>query len=87
MNLDELLGALAGIPKLDGARCVGKSEVFDLVDDPETTEYALQQCSNCPALAACELWFDSLPESHRPEGVVADRISAPPNKKRKQSAA
>lgn len=76
-TLDELFGALKGVPRLEGARCVGRSELFDEVDDPESVEYAVHICRGCPALAACEDWFNGLRPAARPFGVIAGRPRRP----------
>jgi hypothetical protein len=75
VNVDHIFAALAGIPRLPGARCVGKSDLFDATDCPELAEAALNLCRGCPALAGCAAWFDSLPRRQRPTGVVAGRVS------------
>lgn len=78
--LDALLSALRGIPRLPGARCRGKSHLFDEAgrdEDPEAVDQrhtqALGLCRNCAALASCDQWFVSLPRNQRPPGVVAGR--------------
>lgn len=65
---------LAGVPRLPGARCKGRAELWDEVDDPEVVEYATAQCEMCPALAACSSWADSLPARKHPTGVLAGRL-------------
>jgi WhiB family transcriptional regulator, redox-sensing transcriptional regulator len=74
---DLLMGALGGIPRLPGALCRAKSELFDEYEDPEVVEYALNQCQSCPARADCERWLDSLSPTARPFGVVAGRVRRP----------
>lgn len=60
-TLDDLIAAaLGGIPRLPGARCKGRSRVWDEHDDPELVEYAQSQCQVCRAKPDCEIWFDSL---------------------------
>ena len=83
VTLDPLLEAMRGIPKLEGAKCSGEWAVFDETDNPEIVEYACHLCASCDALAACREWFDSLPRTRRPEGVVAGRL----RRNRKQVAA
>ena len=80
MKLDALLDPLRGIPQLAGARCVGRHEMFDPRDayDPDRDDIesrALQVCRRCPALPDCSAWFDSLPATQRPVGVVAGRVN------------
>lgn len=85
-QLGRLFGTLA--PRLDGARCVGRHEWFDLAEpdtDPAEAKYhqlkALRLCSGCPALAACSSWFDSLKPAQRPLGVIAGRVNRPAKRK------
>lgn len=83
-QLTNLLSALVGAPALPGARCRGRSALFDEQgkdEAPETTEQRHQQalglCRLCPALASCQTWFDTLKPSWRPPGVVAGRLNQP----------
>lgn len=85
MNGDSLLPILAGIPDLPGARCKGRSGLYErtvgehrMAGRLTKTELenarreALQVCRNgCPALEPCRAWLDALPLSRRPAGVVA----------------
>lgn len=51
-TLDDLLsGALGGIPPLPGARCKGRSDIWDELDDPELVEYASARAAR-PGLTA-----------------------------------
>ncbi len=72
--------------RLDGAKCVGHAELFDLVaDDPHATDSiaeALALCRTCPARTPCAEWFDSLPKSSRPRGVIAGRLVQPKSQRR-----
>ena len=84
-NLDALLTALAGVPALPGARCRGRSHLFDEADRDEPPEVVEQRhaqavglCRHCPALASCTEWVDGLPNSKRPPGVIAGRINPKP---------
>jgi hypothetical protein len=70
--------ALGAIPRLSGARCRGRSDIFDEYDDPDIIEYAVNRCHGCPALAACSEWLDGLPRRQRPTGVIAGQLIAPP---------
>ncbi len=78
---------LAGIPALPGARCRGRSALFERtvgehrmtgrltkteVDDARSE--ALRICAACPARADCRAWFGALPVSRRPRGVVAGLV-------------
>ncbi|KAA1243111.1 hypothetical protein F0Q45_25845 [Mycobacterium simiae] len=67
------------MPRLPGAACVGRWDLFDPRpdNDPDrdhTEAAALQLCRTCPALAGCRRWVDSLSPKHRPAGVVAGRL-------------
>jgi WhiB family transcriptional regulator, redox-sensing transcriptional regulator len=78
---DEIVSQLRNVPDLPGARCVGSHEIFDATtnNDSDNRAYALKAalelCSQCPALAGCCEWFDSLAPHERPRGVVAGRIN------------
>jgi WhiB family redox-sensing transcriptional regulator len=79
----DLLAAVGVAPALPGARCRGKHHLYDDAEKNEAAEVvaqrhaqALQLCSGCTALASCATWFESLPPSRRPPGVVAGRLSA-----------
>jgi hypothetical protein len=76
MNPVDVLAAMSGTPKLHGAACRGRPEVFDLNEhsDPELIERAKLVCGSCPALPACREWVDGLPAHLRPSGVVAGRL-------------
>jgi WhiB family transcriptional regulator, redox-sensing transcriptional regulator len=83
VNVETLFAALAAAPRLPGAACVGRHELFDLRDgiDPDRAEVearALAICSACPALADCSAWLASLPARKRPTGVVAGVLRRPP---------
>lgn len=80
MNIDGLFAALDGIPDLPGARCRGHENLWDLYDDLDAADYCVDLCKRCPALAACEHWFDSLPAPQRPYGVVAGKVRRPRSK-------
>lgn len=78
MKPADLFAALAGIPRLEGARCRGRWELFDPQgcgeSEPEVAErhnYAAALCMRCPALEHCRTWLESLPPEERPEGVIA----------------
>lgn len=84
-SFDDLLAALTAVPRLDGARCRGRWELWDETIDPEVVEYTVNQCRGCPALNACENYLAGVKPSKRPAGVVAGRIIPEP-KSRKKSA-
>jgi hypothetical protein len=75
---DSLIDALAGIPRLEGARCRGRAADFDLEPGscPEAIEAAIHICESCPVLRRCREYVDSLPPSKRPRGVVAGELNA-----------
>jgi hypothetical protein len=72
--LQELLGALAGIPPLPGALCRGQWNLFDEANDPGAIEAATRTCELCPALDRCRQWVNGLPPRNRPTGVVAGQL-------------
>lgn len=83
-TLDKLLDAIGSGPDLPDAACRGMSLAFDPAErgeDPADVEYrhqtALRICVTCPALASCRAWFDALPRSQRPQGVVAGVVNRP----------
>lgn len=70
-----LVGALAAVPSMPGAKCAGRWGLFDVTDpDDERAQAAVNLCASCPALAKCREWFDGLPAARRPIGVIAGRI-------------
>lgn len=73
---EDLAGALAGVPLLEGARCKGRPERFDLDirSGREAIDWATYTCGACPALRKCRAWVDSLEPRQRPSGVVAGRL-------------
>jgi hypothetical protein len=68
----DLFAALAGVPRLAGALCLGEHEPFGS-DEPGDVEAAIELCSWCPAKAKCEAWADSL-APNSVSGVVAGRL-------------
>ncbi|WP_224111297.1 hypothetical protein [Mycobacterium avium] len=74
-----LAGALAGVPLLEGAKCKGRPERFDIDirSDRESIDWAAYTCGACPALRKCRAWVDGLPPRQRPSGVVAGRLIDP----------
>lgn len=93
-SFERLISAMAGVPVLSGARCRGRHATFDSQRDDEPDEVAdarhlqaLGLCECCPALDACEQWFESLPLSQRPHGVIAGRLhrETKPRKRKKAS--
>lgn len=82
---DTTRALLAGIPALPGARCKGRSALYERTvaehqmtgrltktEVDEARREALRLCNNgCPALEPCRAWLDGLPAARRPTGVVA----------------
>lgn len=68
-----LSAILGGTPKLEGAHCKGKSEIWDETSCPELIEYAVNHCLSCRAQQECARWLDGLPKSKQPIGIVAGR--------------
>lgn len=81
MSAQGLFDAIGLAPSLPGARCRGRHRLFDEAQPGEDADYrhsqALALCGTCPALTRCEQWFDDLPRSRRPAGVVAGQLNRP----------
>jgi hypothetical protein len=85
-NIESLLGAVLGVPALPGAKCRGRSHVFNEAEPGESREVVEQRhtqakliCSGCPALTPCRDWVNSLtPPARRPSGIVAGRLIKTP---------
>ena len=86
----DLLAELeATVPRLPGAACRGRAELFDPIEGGEhnprywdVTVAAMNICRReCPVLADCRCWLGSLDPAQRPRGVVAGRsIAAKPHR-------
>lgn len=78
MTARALLAALGGPPRLTGALCVGRHQLFDTTgDDPaarQRQELAITVCRQCPVLVPCARWLESTPSHQRPLGIVAARV-------------
>ena len=81
-----MVSQLADIPNLPGARCRGRTELYDTAaggrpHHPADVDYArgaaLRLCHQCPALDRCTEWLESLPAQQQPRGVVAGRLNTP----------
>jgi hypothetical protein len=80
--LDDLLSDLGAAPRLSGAKCRGRHELFDPPDRQQAHSVevqaryakALQLCGTCPVLDACGQWYRSLRANKRPGGVVAGQV-------------
>jgi hypothetical protein len=81
-QLDAILEAVGAAPCLPGAKCRGRSSLFDAAADREPAEVvearhalALDLCIYaCPAIDKCQEWYESLPPRRRPAGVVAGEV-------------
>lgn len=80
----ELFADLGHFPYLPGARCRGRSDLYDrtvpdVPDRPvaaQALHEALRICRDeCPCLVQCVAWFNSTDPVDRPHGVVAGRIN------------
>ncbi|MCX2965600.1 WhiB family transcriptional regulator [Gordonia aquimaris] len=68
-----LSALLAGTPKLDGARCIERPDLFDPRDRGEPLKAARARhqqaaalCDSCPSVALCRAWAATQPrELHR----------------------
>jgi hypothetical protein len=82
--LSELLADLArGLPNLPGARCKGRTGLYDMAagcrpQHPADVQYArnaaARLCATYPALESCRAWHDALPPAER----AGSRFVAPP---------
>ena len=69
-------------PSFPDAQCRDRVELFDRTTGHASSAeviyaraQALALCRSCPCLTQCRAWFDSLPISKRPFGVVAGQLS------------
>jgi hypothetical protein len=83
--VDELFGALRGIPRFPDAACRGHHRMFDAEDAPKAAiALAVETCqTRCPALSACAAWYTSLPRRERPFGVTAGIYRKPGSHERR----
>jgi hypothetical protein len=77
-----LAACVGSAPRLSGAACKGRSDLFDWhpLSDPHREadlETALQLCASCPALSQCKQWMAGLERAERPLGVMAGVLVAP----------
>lgn len=93
-SIEGLLGALLGAPSLPGARCRGRSHLFDEAEQYEPVELVEQRhaqakllCAGCNSLDACRKWLDSLPPSRKPLGVVAGQVVRAPKPRTRREPA
>ncbi len=87
-SLDGFLGSMLGVPALPGAKCRGRSQLFDEQAKTEPHDVVEQRhaqakllCTVCPAFDPCRRWLESLTPAKRPTGVVAGRVVARPKKR------
>ncbi|WP_082969089.1 WhiB family transcriptional regulator [Mycobacterium sp. E2699] len=75
--------SLLDVPHLDGASCRGLQDLYDrtiangrgiTLEIRQARETAQAICRQCPALAECRDWTNSLPRSKRPLGVTAGLV-------------
>lgn len=91
LDWDTMRTLLESIPALSGARCKGRSDLYERTNGEHrmtgrltTTELenarseALSLCETCPALHPCRAFLGALPAAQRPRGVVAGQASTRP---------
>ena len=67
--IEAVAAILRGTPRLPGALCRDRSEIFDAADE-DTASRAAAICQHCPALQACGKWADTL-RHNQASGVLA----------------
>ncbi|RFZ05437.1 Transcriptional regulator WhiB [Mycobacterium marinum] len=67
--VDLCAAILRGTPKLPGALCAGRAELFD-GDTDEAATRAMLLCRHCPARDPCGDWADQL-RYNQAHGVLA----------------
>lgn len=89
--VDVLAKVVAGAPSLPGAKCRGRSHLFDERQPDEPADVANDRhaqaaglCQRCPARDRCTEWVASLPASKRPSGVIAGRRPRPAGRPKAQ---
>lgn len=87
-NWDTMRALLESIPDLDGARCKGRSDLYErtvgehrmtgqiaMTELDDARREALRLCNDgCPALDPCRAWLGALPAAQRPRGVIAGQV-------------
>lgn len=68
--VDLAAAILRQAPRLRGAPCIGRPELFD-GDDEATRVEAIGLCASCPVLPVCQSWVKTTAWKLRPRGVVA----------------
>ena len=69
-----------GLPRLPGALCVGRHELFDSPLPANRIE-AAALCARCPELLPCRRWARAASKRRRPAGTVAARWYPRPHAK------
>lgn len=64
---------LRGVPRLPGALCRRRPELFD-ADDEDAADRAAAICRHCPALEPCGAWASTLRHNQR-SGVLAGEFT------------
>lgn len=80
-----LTAILADTPKLTGALCVGRAEMFDERGDDESADEAAERrgraaalCTRCPARVECSDWVARQPSLRESGAVIAaDALTRP----------
>jgi len=67
--VEAVAAILAGVPRLEGALCRQRAELFDGADDQDARD-AVELCAHCPAREPCAAWADSL-RHNQAHGVLA----------------
>lgn len=61
LMFEQLLESLAGVPRLDGAKCRDHPpQLFDAVDDPAAVAACKDICATCPARLPCGRYAETL---------------------------
>lgn len=80
-----LYNVLADMPRLDGALCVGRADLFDPKHEHEDRVTAVgrhvrakELCAECPAFTLCDDWAGEQPRDGQ---VLAGRVRRPGNRR------
>lgn len=78
---------LEAIPDLDGAKCKGRSDLYERTvaehritgrltktELDQARSAALATCTACPALQPCRAWLGALRPTQRPRGIIAGTL-------------
>jgi hypothetical protein len=72
------MAALANLPHLEGAACVGHARLFDHGAPGKNYRQAAAICASCPALEACRTWAATVP-AKKLTGLIAGKLYGPPS--------